>query len=113
MELPRRPPVGGPGAGPPGGAENSGIGFHRPLLPPREEGKAEKMDVAANQTDSRKEQQGFQRDLRPRRPRGCRRRLRDATGRIRTLPPARGLQTASVSERAETKRLTCGLPDDE
>jgi hypothetical protein len=40
-------------------------------------------------------------------------RPRAGAGRIRTLPPARGLQAASVSERAYTKRLTCELADDE
>jgi hypothetical protein len=34
-------------------------------------------------------------------------------GRILTLPPARGLQAASRSEPAWTKRLACGLANDE
>jgi hypothetical protein len=40
-------------------------------------------------------------------------RTRENARRIRTLPRARGLQPASVSERAKTKRLTCGLSNDE
>ena len=39
--------------------------------------------------------------------------IRLAQGRILTLPPARGLQAASRSEPAWTKRLACGLANDE